>query len=82
MRRATRRGLVYRLGAREQCQQVDDVLLGLCLDAHLLMTESGMQRIAKVFAKISNRNDPSVFGVLHRYCDLHGLCRRHAEKVL
>ncbi len=49
--------LVERIGAREQCQEIDDVVLGLIFDSEVLSLERAMQRIVKVLAQIRHRDD-------------------------
>ena len=46
---------VEMLGAREQRQHVDDVLLGLALDRQALMRQRALQRVAEVFRQARHR---------------------------
>jgi hypothetical protein len=51
------RGVLEQLfRAREQRQQVDDVLLGLVLDRDMLLRERALQRIAEELRQTLDRN--------------------------
>ena len=51
--------LEQRLGAGEQSQQIDDVVLGLVFDRELLAFQSAVQSVLEVFLQIGNRLHPA-----------------------
>ncbi len=51
--------LEQRLGAGEQSQQIDDIVLGLVFDRELLAFQSAVQRVPEVFLQIGNRLHPA-----------------------
>ena len=61
-RMPSRRAVIQGLGAREERQQVDDVVLGLVLDRNALVGERGLQRIAEELPQV--RHVSSFSGVV------------------
>ncbi len=60
--RSVRRTVVQRLRAREQRQEVDDVVLGLVLDRELLALQGCVQRVAEELPQVRDRDDGCGFG--------------------
>jgi hypothetical protein len=52
------RALVKRFGAREEGEEIDDVVFGLIFDAQVLLGERALQRIAEELAQIGDRDEP------------------------
>lgn len=74
---ARRLSRVHLVGACKQRQQVDDVLLGLRFDRDLLVTESSLQRIAKVLAQARHREHalPGITAIAG-FLIVHATCLR------
>jgi hypothetical protein len=61
-----------RVGAGEEREEIDDVVLGVVLDLELLVRERAVQRVAKELLQIADGNHLAC-GMIDAHCCLAGV---------